>query len=516
MGSSSRPASSVQTQVRQEYPAFFQPHLEDVLSSARSEFGREYLPFPEARLVETPAARQTALTDLQDTGLARLGQPTYDEAISGTRAAGKTFPELNLEDYMNPYRELVTNQLLRKAGERRDIERKKISDAAVRAGAFGGGRHGVTEGLYDEATQEQLQDIQERSDMANFQNALAAAQADRQAQLAAGRQLGELGTAKREDLTKGLIGMEKAATAEQALGQQARDIGFQEFMEQRDFPQQKLAEYSAIIRGHTPPTSRWETRDVQQAYSPLQTGIGAMTALGGLFGGKATGGAIGYHSGDRVDGLSSLVEKPSRENNSPRDVVNESIDVLMGMSVKPPNTNYRAGQAQERKLENEIRNKMDTLRELEEQIFKTPYGIHEDHLRDIQNKGGDVAEASFSEELTETMAYGGVPGQAYTEDIGMVGGLGAVAGPQMRFAYGGVPGQPYTEDIGMTGGLAAVAGPQLRFQSGLGVPPIDEFGDTISTTEEYERDPTISPFMNRILKARHDSCLLYTSDAADE
>ena len=75
MGSSSRPASSVQTQVRQEYPAFFQPHLEDVLSSARSEFGREYLPFPEARLVETPAARQTALTDLQDTGLARLGQP---------------------------------------------------------------------------------------------------------------------------------------------------------------------------------------------------------------------------------------------------------------------------------------------------------------------------------------------------------------------------------------------------------------------------------------------------------
>ena len=30
MGSSSRPASSVQTQVRQEYPAFFQPHLEDV------------------------------------------------------------------------------------------------------------------------------------------------------------------------------------------------------------------------------------------------------------------------------------------------------------------------------------------------------------------------------------------------------------------------------------------------------------------------------------------------------
>jgi len=64
----------------------------------------------------------------------------------------------------------------------------------------------------------------------------------------------------------------------------------------------------------------------------------------------------------------------------------------------------------------------------------------------------------------QSLAYGGVPGQPYTEDIGMLGGLGAVAGPQMRFAYGGVPGQAYTEDIGMMGGLGAVAGPQLRFQ----------------------------------------------------
>ena len=119
MGSSSRPASSVQTQVRQEYPAFFQPHLEDVLSSAKSEFGREYIPFPEARLVETPAARTQALTDLQDTGLARLGQPTYDEAITGTREAGKTFPDYDIEAYMNPYRQLVTDQLLDKTRERR-------------------------------------------------------------------------------------------------------------------------------------------------------------------------------------------------------------------------------------------------------------------------------------------------------------------------------------------------------------------------------------------------------------
>ena len=513
MGSSSRPASSVQTQVRQEYPAFFQPHLEDVLSSAKSEFGREYIPFPEARLVETPAARTQALTDLQDTGLARLGQPTYDEAITGTREAGKTFPDYDIEAYMNPYRQLVTDQLLDKTRERRDIGRKSIDAAAARAGAFGGGRHGVERGLYEEGTQEQLGDIQERGDMAAFANALSAIQADKTAGLQSSKQLAELGSGKREDLTKGLIGMEKAATAEEAIAQRIRDYGFQDFKEQVDFPQQKLAEYSAIIRGHTPPPNRWETRDVQQAFSPLQTGVGAMTALGGLFGGKATGGTVGYHSGDRVDGLSSLVEKPSRENNSPRDVVNESIDILMGMAGEPRYVNTGAQERERKdsekyfdeykKREQEKKRKealeFERMMNPNNPVIPIPRperpGIHEDDLRNLHKQGQDVAEASFSEELTETMAYGGVPGQAYTEDIGTVGGLGAIAGPQMRFAYGGVPGQPYTEDIGMMGGLAAVAGPQMRFQSGSGV-GLELLG---MTDEEMKRrrigDPSQQPPM---------------------
>ena len=178
MGSSTRPSSSVQTQVRQEYPAFFQPHLEKVLGGAEAQFDRDYEPFPLARLVETPESRTAALTALQGDDLARMSQPVYTQALAETAEAGKTFPELDLQSYMNPYQQLVTDQLLRKATERRGVDRKKISDAAVRAGAFGGSRHGVAEGMFDEATQEQLQDIQDRSDMANFSNALAAAQAD--------------------------------------------------------------------------------------------------------------------------------------------------------------------------------------------------------------------------------------------------------------------------------------------------------------------------------------------------
>ena len=561
MGSSSRPAASVQTQVRQEYPDFFQPHLEQVLRGAEEQFQRPYQPFPIARLVETPDARTESLTALQEEDLARMSQPAYEAALAGTQQAAKSFPELDISSYMNPYQQLVTDQLLRKAGERRGVERKRISDAAARAGAFGGSRHGVTEGMFDEATQEQLQDIQDRADMANFQNALAAAQADRASGLSAAAQQAQIGQAQQQALTQGLVGREKAATAEQALGQQIRDIGFQEFMEQQEFPKQKLSEYSAIIRGHTPPTNQWQTKDVQQAYSPLQAGIGTAGMLGGLAKGfglmSKEGGSIPYSKGG---GLSSVLRfqdqgsveevevaslstppmekraeienqilqqrraredawKQAQKIRQIQDVEARHKDQLL-FNVMSDIDKFAKEDAQYREEEAQFNKNLRSVphrgRYAESTVGtainelldygkfgkrKGPYD--EFKSRDVETFEGPEAVKDLTEDIIKPhkpkrptymlphlrkglsqlmnnrggpvrMAYGGVPGQAYTEDIGMVGGLGAVAGPQLRFAYGGVPGQAYTEDIGMTGGLAAVAGPQLRFQGGLGVPQIDE------------------------------------------
>jgi len=593
MGSSSRPAASVQTQVRQEYPAFFQPHLEQVLRGAEEQFQRPYQPFPQARLVETPAARTEALTALQEEDLARMSQPAYEAALAGTQQAAKSFPELDISSYMNPYQQLVTDQLLRKAGERRGVERKRISDAAARAGAFGGSRHGVTEGMFDEATQEQLQDIQDRADMSNFQNALAAAQADRASGLSAAAQQAQIGQAQQQALTQGLVGREKAATAEQALGQQIRDIGFQEFMEQQEFPKQKLSEYSAIIRGHTPPTNQWQTKDVQQAYSPLQAGIGTAGMLGGLAKGfglmSKEGGSIPYSKGG---GLSSVLR--FQDQGSVEEV--EVASLSTPIQERASDLQHQQAEALKRQQLANYAEKADAYRSLVEtpldlnQILsdlgierrtyneresydkavrgvpqrgrydKSTVGTAIDELldygkfgkregpydefksRDVETLEGPEAVKDLAADIIKPrtlksprfmlpnvrkglsqlmnnrggpvrMAYGGVPGQAYTEDIGMVGGLGAVAGPQLRFAYGGVPGQAYTEDIGMTGGLAAVAGPQLRFQNTGGVPGIPEWGvgpepdwhgESTATLEEYERDPKISPLRNMLLKAAHD------------
>jgi len=435
MGSSrSAPTSTVTSQVRQEYPEFFQPYLEDVLESSQEQFAREYDPFPEARLVETPQARKDALTSLQDTGLAKMSQQGYADAIQGTKSASTAFPETDLSSYMNPYQDLVTDQLLRNAKERRDIKRKSIGDQAARVGAFGGSRQAVTESLFDRDTQRELTDLEERSQMANFANALAASSADKERALKGSQQLAGLSQAQQAALTSGLVGVEKAATAEQAINQQIRDVAFQEFMDQSNFDQQKLAEYSAIIRGATPPANQFITKETSTPKSGLQqvAGLASIASSlgggggGGLFG--ASGGVAGYKQGGTTE-----------------DVVDSAIKKLAGIG----SGNIEMGSGQ-RALKNAIAPKKDEIKFMEEEITVEGGG-----LQNLPNDEGQFEMATLVEQGNEDMmmpqqqqlAYGGVPGQAYTEDIGMMGGLASVAGPQMRFAGpdGQVP-DPFKDD----------------------------------------------------------------------
>ena len=133
--------------------------------------------------------------------------------------------------------------------------------------------------------------------MANFANALAASSADKERALKGSQQLAGLSQAQQAALTSGLVGVEKAATAEQAINQQIRDVAFQEFMDQSNFDQQKLAEYSAIIRGATPPANQFITKETSTPKSGLQQAAGLGSIASGLFGGGGGGGGLFGASG---------------------------------------------------------------------------------------------------------------------------------------------------------------------------------------------------------------------------
>ena len=206
----------------------------------------------------------------------------------------------------------------------------------------------------------------------------------------------------------------------------------------------------------------------------------------------AEGGPVGYAHGDAVgledfikgegeEGLSALLDDPKEEVDENKKQLNDAYSLLESYGkIGPLAFNKFIGQHYDDEGEAE------------------GFDEEEQETEDVSvQESGPVPGGLFNvasnmeEQQTEAMAYGGVPGQSYTEDIGMVGGLGAVAGPQMRFAYGGVPGQPYTEDIGMMGGLASIAGPQMRFDDGGGVPKTGREGVRKWFGELFNSDPFV-------------------------
>lgn len=115
----------------------------------------------------------------------------YDEAAGLTRkAAGMDATNGRaINERMNPYTEAVTGNILRDYNKERQVAGKGLTDAARSAGAFGGSRHGVAQGMFDQETSKGTSDIVTTQREKNYQNAVTQLGADRNNLLASSGQL---------------------------------------------------------------------------------------------------------------------------------------------------------------------------------------------------------------------------------------------------------------------------------------------------------------------------------------
>ena len=97
---------------------------------------------------------------------------------AGTIADAET-----LEQYMNPYQQLVTDIEKREAQRASDIQAADISQQAAQAGGLGGYREAILQSERERNLGQQLQDIQARGGQAAYEQALQAFEADRAARL---------------------------------------------------------------------------------------------------------------------------------------------------------------------------------------------------------------------------------------------------------------------------------------------------------------------------------------------
>ena len=221
-------------------------------------------------------ALQTRAAQLAGSGVGSY-QQFIDTAKTLTGAGtGQTATGL-IQDYMSPYQTQVIETSLAEFDRNAAANRQRIRDQAVASGAFGGGREGVELAEYQTGSDMDRAMLQANLLQQGFGQAQAARQQDFANQQGLAQLLPQL---QRADIsTLGSVG-----AVQQAQEQAERDATREAARQATFLPQENLSRYAGQVAGLMGGYPGQTTQSFVPNPSPLQTAIGAGSALAGIFG----------------------------------------------------------------------------------------------------------------------------------------------------------------------------------------------------------------------------------------
>ena len=220
-------------------------------------------------------ALQTRAASLAASGVGSY-QPFINQAQQLTGAGAGTGAG-SVQEFMSPYQTQVIDASLAEFDRNAAANRQRIRDQAVASGAFGGGREGVELAEYQTGSDMDRAMLQANLLQQGFESAAARRQQDLANQQGLAQLLPQL---QRADIsTLGSVGAVQQAQA------QAEADATREAARQATFlPQENLSRYAGQVAGLMGGYPGQTTQSFVPNPSPLQTAIGAGSALAGIFG----------------------------------------------------------------------------------------------------------------------------------------------------------------------------------------------------------------------------------------
>ena len=210
--------------------ASFTPQQTAALQAGQQGIGA-YQPFMQAGQQNLNQA-QNILQGADTRSMFDPAQQAVQQATAGTLAQAQPIGQQQIQQYMNPYNNLVLSQQLQEMNRQAQMQQQGLNAQAVKAGAFGGSRQGIAQQeLNRNLMQTQNQAIAQAL-QGGYGQALSTAQQQQQAGLAGYGQLANMGQNMASlagqkfgigsQLSQGLgsLGMQQAA-----LGQSAQQLG---------------------------------------------------------------------------------------------------------------------------------------------------------------------------------------------------------------------------------------------------------------------------------------------------
>jgi hypothetical protein len=266
-----------------QLPDYMQKAASSLVATAGDVAKENFIPYTGPRLAGFSNLEQDAMAQAQ--AGRGVGGLRGAQAFTATTASG--MPAVaDIPTYMNPYMTNVADVAARELTRRSDMQRVANQAQATQAGAFGSSRADIVEAERQRNLQQGLGDIYTQAQARAFDTALKAAQTDRKQQLASGLGMAQTASAadalESSDLNRqlGIGGLQRG------MDQAILDQGYNQFVQERDYPKQQLGFYSDILRGV--PTGSMTTTTGPAPQQPslfgqiAGAGIGALGAAGNL------------------------------------------------------------------------------------------------------------------------------------------------------------------------------------------------------------------------------------------
>lgn len=276
-----------------------QPHKTLVGNAESFAYGDRgaYVPYPDIRIAGLTDPELGANVARQE--MFNRGDPASEWAASNLESgldlvpglAGVAFSEFTpgeMERRMSPYMEGVVRPQLREAEE--SFERAmNLSEAEsiAKGGAMGSYRQMLEQiGLQGQKA-ESLSDIRGRGQQSAYEDALRSFLADRDTRLSGlGQSIGayqglagagsQLGTDNQARLLSNITELERSGAIPRELEQRELDLAYTDFVEERDFPMNRMQFVSSMLSGL--PSAQYGQTTIQ----PPQPGIASQLASLGL------------------------------------------------------------------------------------------------------------------------------------------------------------------------------------------------------------------------------------------
>jgi hypothetical protein len=278
-----------QTVTQTNLPEYARPYFENLLNRTQAQSYNNYTPYGGQRVAGfTPEQQQlqAQIGSMQTPGqfsqatqgfnmAGGMGMNAANQGLNRALAynpnSAQSFGGMQAAQYMNPYQQNVTDMALREARLKGTQDKNALMSGSIGRGTFGGGRNALLQAEQNRGLNQQLSDIQAQGSQQGYQNAQQQFNADQarqqQAQqyaaslgqglygtgmqnvLGSASGLGTIGAQQQSTDLARLGAQQASAASQQALTQTQMDTAYQDFLRQRDYPQEQLGFYSNILRG---------------------------------------------------------------------------------------------------------------------------------------------------------------------------------------------------------------------------------------------------------------------------